>query len=181
MYQQKRKKCRIAWTTWHTRDHQPKRFDQLEVGGRIQACRVQLGHMQGQRVVIYIWTRDVSFNWLSMVGSLGTCTLYTKHIWYKVKGWGDVTSRNDVSPYECSGTPVPPTIRPLWHNVPVLIHPCHFYHIYVLYHAYNDRDVSIQGHCVSGTIDLGDQGSQTFVRGHIVSGRLVTPPGKGPL
>jgi len=38
-------------------------------------------------------------------------------------------------------------------------------------HAYNDWDVSFQGHCVSGTIDVEEQGSQKFVRAHIVSGR----------
>jgi len=79
--------------------------------------------------------------------------------------WGDGTSRNDVSPYECSGTPGPQINRTLWHNIPGLTHPCYFDHIYVLYHAYNDRDVSIQGHCVSGTIDLGDQGSQNIRTG----------------
>ena len=42
----------------------------------------------------------------------------------------------------------------------------------------NDRDVSMQGHFVSGTIHLGVQGSRgprAFVRGRIVSGRPVTP------
>jgi len=39
------------------------------------------------------------------------------------------------------------------------------HHIYVLYHAYNDRAVSIKGHCVSGTFDLGDQGSQNMRTG----------------
>jgi len=34
-----------------------------------------------------------------------------------------------------------------------------------LYHTYNDRDVSMQGHCVSGRIDLGDQGSQNIRTG----------------
>ena len=37
-------------------------------------------------------------------------------------------------------------------------------------------NVSIQGHCVKGTINLGTRGSRTFVQGHIVSGRPVTPP-----
>jgi len=32
-------------------------------------------------------------------------------------------SPNDVSPYECSGTPSPQLNLPLWHNVPGLIHP----------------------------------------------------------
>jgi len=48
---------------------------------------------------------------------------------------------------------------------PRLIDPCHFDHIYVLYHAYNDRDASFQGHCVSGMIDLGDQVFQNFRAG----------------
>jgi len=71
--------------------------------------------------------------------------------------WGDGTSRDDVSPYECSETPGPQIIRPLRHKVPGLIHPCH----YALYHTLrlvrNDGDVSVQGHCVSGTIHLGGQ------------------------
>ena len=33
-------------------------------------------------------------------------------------------------------------------NVPTFKHPCHFYPSYVVYHAYNDRDVSFQGHVV---------------------------------
>jgi len=51
-----------------------------------------------------------------------------------------------------------PSTNVLGHLVPKLIHPCHFDHIYVLFPAYNDKDVSIQGHCVSGTINFGDQG-----------------------
>jgi len=41
--------------------------------------------------------------------------------------------------------------------------------------AHNDRDVSMKGHCVFGTINFGNQGSQTIFRGHIVSGCLITP------
>jgi len=52
-------------------------------------------------------------------------------------------SRNNVSSYECSGTPVPQINRPLWHNVPWLIHCSHFDHIYELYHAYNDRCIKL--------------------------------------
>jgi len=37
--------------------------------------------------------------------------------------------------------------------------------------AQNDRDVSMQGHCVSGTIHLEDQVPRKFIRGRIVSGR----------
>ena len=81
------------------------------------------------------------------------------------KLWGDGTSRNYVSPYECSGTPGPQINRPLWHNVPGLKHPCH----YSLYNTFrlvqNDRDLSIQGHRVSGTIHLGDQGSKNICTG----------------
>jgi len=57
--------------------------------------------------------------------------------------------QNDVSLYERFGTPGPQINRPLWPTVPGLIHPCHFDHIYVMYHAFNDRDVSIQGQWVT--------------------------------
>ena len=33
-------------------------------------------------------------------------------------------------------------------NVSALKHPCNLYHIYVLYHTYNDRDVSFPGQAV---------------------------------
>jgi len=71
--------------------------------------------------------------------------------------WGDGTFRNDVSSFECSGTPGPQINRPLRHNVPGLIHPCH----YALYNTFrlvqNDRDVTMQGYCVSRTMHLRDQ------------------------
>ena len=38
-------------------------------------------------------------------------------------------------------------------------------YINVLYRAYNVRDESIQGHCVSGRIHLWDQGSQSILMG----------------
>jgi len=67
---------------------------------------------------------------------------------------GDGTSGNDVSPYECSGTPGPQNNRPLWHTVPGLIRPCHnaLYNTFRLVQNY--RDVSMRGHCVLGTINL---------------------------
>jgi len=37
--------------------------------------------------------------------------------------WDEGTSRNDVSPDEFSGTPVPLEESSLKHNVPALIHP----------------------------------------------------------
>jgi len=40
--------------------------------------------------------------------------------------WGDGTSRNYVSQYECSGTPSPLDEPSRKNNVPALIHPCHF-------------------------------------------------------
>jgi hypothetical protein len=93
---------------------------------------------------------DLSWNFLS---------------WSMFIRWGDGTSRNDVSPYDCSCTFGPQINRPLWHNVPRLIFPCH----YALYNTFrlvqNDREVSMQGHCVSGTIHLGDQGSQNIRSG----------------
>jgi len=79
--------------------------------------------------------------------------------------WGDGTSRNLVSPYECSGTPGPQMNRPLWHNVPELIHPCHFASYNTFRLVQNDRDVSMQGHCVSGSLHLGDQGSENIRTG----------------
>jgi len=44
--------------------------------------------------------------------------------------------------------------------------------------VHNDRDVSMQRHCVSETIHLEDQGPRKFKREHIlvVSGPPVTPP-----
>jgi len=40
----------------------------------------------------------------------------------------------------------------------------------------NVINVSMQGHRVSGTINLGTSGLSKFVRGLIVSGRPITPP-----
>jgi len=74
-------------------------------------------------------------------------------------------SWSDMSPYECSVNPGPKIKRPLWHNDPGLKHPCH----YALYNTFrlvqSDRDGSMQRHCVSGTIHLGDQGSQKIRAG----------------
>jgi len=46
-----------------------------------------------------------------------------------------------------------------------LKHPCH----YALYNTFrlmqNDRDISLQAHCVSETIHLGDKGSQKIRKG----------------
>jgi len=97
--------------------------------------------------------------------------LFLRHLFKRqLIRWGDGMSPNNVSPYECSWTPGPRINRPLWHNFPGLIYPCHF----ALYKTFrlvqNDRDVSIQGHCVSGTIHLGDQGSQNIHRVHIILG-----------
>jgi len=95
--------------------------------------------------------------------------------------WGDGTSRNDVSPYECPGTPGPQINRLLRHNVPEMIHPSYEY--YALYNRFrlvqNDRDVSIQGHCVSGTIHLGDHGSQKIRTGTHRLGTSRHPTGQG--
>jgi len=43
-----------------------------------------------------------------------------------IEWWGDGTSRNDVSPYECSGTSGPLDESSQKHNVPGTIHSCHF-------------------------------------------------------
>ena len=68
-----------------------------------------------------------------------------------VGGWGDGTSRKDLSPYECSETPCPLDETSRKHNVPALIHPCHFAPAKTYCIMHNDRDASIQGRCV--TID----------------------------
>ena len=61
------------------------------------------------------------------------------------------------------GTLVPKLIVPC--DVPGLIHLCH----YSLYNTFrlveNDRDVSMQGQCLSGTIHFGDQGSEKIRTG----------------
>jgi len=46
------------------------------------------------------------------------------------------------------------------HNVPAFIHPCHCALCYTYRLMHNERDVSMQGHCVSGTNHFGDQVSQ---------------------
>jgi len=69
------------------------------------------------------------------------------------------------SPYECSCTPGPQINRPLWHNGPGSIHPCHYAFYNTFWLVQHDRDASVQGHCVSGTIHLWDQGSQKFRTG----------------
>jgi len=73
--------------------------------------------------------------------------------------WGDGTSRNEVSPCECSRTPGPQINRPLWYNVPALIYPCNYAFCNTFIRVQNARDVSMQGQCVSGTIHFWDQGS----------------------
>jgi len=67
---------------------------------------------------------------------------------YKWKLWGDGTSRNDVSQYEFSENPGPLDELSLKHNVPALIHPCHFASISTYSIMNNDRGVSMPGHCV---------------------------------
>ena len=81
------------------------------------------------------------------------------------KWLGDGTSRNNVSSCECSGTPCRRINRPLWHNVPGLVHPCHYALYKTFWLVQIGRDISMQGHCVSGTIHLGDQGSQNIHTG----------------
>jgi len=90
--------------------------------------------------------------------------------------WGDGTSRNDVSPYKCSGTPGPQINRPMWRNVPGSIHPCHYALCTTFRLVKNDRDISMRGHCVSGTIHLGDQGSQNIRTGTHRFGTSRHPP-----
>ena len=82
---------------------------------------------------------------------------------YCLKGWGDGTSRNDVSPYECSGTPGPQINRPLstmsldWYIPVILITYMYcIIHIHVMSGTYQSRDIVFPGRLHN----LGDQGSQ---------------------
>jgi len=88
-------------------------------------------------------------------------------------GWWDLLKQ---CPCEFSRTTGPQNESSQKHVAPALIHPCHYasHNTFMLMH--NDRDVSMQVHCVYETIHLGDQGSRKFVWGHIVSGGLMTPP-----
>jgi len=70
----------------------------------------------------------------------------------KGRRWDDGTSWNDVSPYEFSEALMPQINRPGTHNVPGMIHPCHYMHYIIHICDQNDRNVSTQGRCVSGTI-----------------------------
>jgi hypothetical protein len=72
--------------------------------------------------------------------------------------WDDGTSRNDVSPYELSGTPGPLYEFSRKHNVPALIHPCNFAPTKTYRLMHNDKEVSNQGHCVPRDDSFGDQG-----------------------
>jgi len=78
--------------------------------------------------------------------------------------WDDETGRPETMCTRTNvlGPLVPKLIIPC---DTMLIHPCHF----ALYNTFrlgqNDRDVSMKGHCVHGTIYLGDQGSQNIRTG----------------
>jgi len=87
--------------------------------------------------------------------------------------WGDGTSRNDMSPYDCSGTPGPLNQFSQKLNGPRLIHSWHYMYDTVIKMTgkYQSRDIVSHR-----TINLGTMGPRTFVQGHIVSGRPVTPP-----
>jgi len=81
-------------------------------------------------------------------------------------------------PERIFGTPGPQKESSKKHNVPAFIHPCHFNQTYVVYLAYKDRDVLYYSKDIlcSGMVNLGPRDPRKFVRGHIVSGRLVIPP-----
>jgi len=81
--------------------------------------------------------------------------------------WGDGTSWNDVSLYKVSRTPSPQNESSQKHNVPALIHPCHYASCGMFRLINNDRDVGIlqQEHCVSGTIHFRDQKIQKIRTG----------------
>ena len=99
----------------------------------------------------------------------------------KLLWWGEGTSQNDVSPHKCSWTLGPQINRSLWHNVPGLLHPCHYSLNNTFRLVQNDRDVSLQGYCIFGTIDLGDQGSQNNHTGTHCFGMSRHPThGTGP-
>jgi len=93
-----------------------------------------------------------------------------------IKGRGDGTSRNDVSPYKCSGTTDPLDESSRKHNVPALIHPCHFAPTYTYCIMHNNRDVSCRDIVSPATINLGIRGPRKSVQGYVVSRRPVTPP-----
>jgi len=103
-----------------------------------------------------------------------------KSVKYRIgkEWWCDGTSRNDVSPYECSGTPGPIDESSPIQIVPALIHSCHStptktYGVFKMTGMHQYRDIVSHG-----TINLGNRGPRTFVWGHILSGRSVTPPNK---
>jgi len=130
-----------------------------------------LSHESGKKWMMMVFrsfnpTAFCSFLWCV---KLQWCNVNSfSRIW---DGGGDGTSRNDVSPYKCSGTPkliVPRTQCPLdWYI------PWHFDHIYVLPHAHNvrgmyqSRDIVFRDGVIYRT--------RILIRGHIVSGRPVTP------
>jgi len=115
-------------------------------------------------------SRDIVFRGILILGSRGPRKFLRGPI-----RWGDGTTRNNVSQCECSGTPGPQINRPLLHNVPGLIHSCHFAPYTTFRLLQNDRDLSMQGDCAPGRLILGTRGPRKFVWGHIVLGRPITP------
>jgi len=76
----------------------------------------------------YSWCKNVLFAVENVWMACKTVTLLLMlWSWNSISsGLGDGTSQNDVYPYQCSGTPGPQINRPLWPNVPGLIHLCHY-------------------------------------------------------
>ena len=79
------------------------------------------------------------------------------------------------------GIPGPQMNRPLGHNVPGLIPPCHYALSDTFWLVQNCRDGSMQGHCVSGKIHIGDQGSQIIRTGTHRFGMSRHPTEKDPV
>jgi hypothetical protein len=114
-------------------------------------------------VYVYSWKKNLTWDWLRkrrIILNIAYLWQFWRFFW-----WGDGTSPNDVSLYEYSGTPSHQINRPGTQHVPRMIHPCHYMRDTIHICDKNDRDVSMQGHFVSGTIHLGDQGSQKIRTG----------------
>jgi len=130
--------CGLEWRRWRPRWRDPPPCPLSSPGGRTQGRAPTPYH------------KDI----LKFLKMYVEFALYSK---FQMRWW-------DV-PKRC----VP--VRIFWdesspkHNVPALIHPCHFSPTKTYSIMHNDRDVSIQGHCVARDDQFGDQGSQNLRTG----------------
>jgi len=90
-------------------------------------------------------------------------------------GWGNGTSLHDVALNEISGTPGPQKNRPrntmsLHWYIPVILRSYMHCIMHIMTEIYHSRSL-----VCSGTVHLGTRFPRKFVRGHIVSGRPITP------